>query len=79
MYSNTFVILTYVNPVANTVIFLYLITMSVLIKFKNINLPFLSMNRITKHIEYMNMYLTNEHSQIYPAVNEQNDPPQCII
>lgn len=27
----------------------------------------------------MTVHLTNEHSQIYPAINEQNDPPQCII
>lgn len=26
----------------------------------------------------MTVYLTNEHSQIYPAVNEQNDPPNVL-
>lgn len=27
----------------------------------------------------MSTHLTNEHSQLYPAVNEENDPPQRII
>lgn len=27
----------------------------------------------------MTTHLTNEHSQLYPAVNEENDPPQRII
>jgi hypothetical protein len=26
----------------------------------------------------MTVHLTNEHSQIYPAVNEQNDPPNVL-
>lgn len=27
----------------------------------------------------MTAHLTNEHLQLYPTVNEENDPPQRII